>query len=640
MSDKLISLLLTFIIFFTPLAFGTVHLWAKTVLGISILVVFYIHLLGSIRKGAIEYSKNRLNIFFTLFIFYTLLQLTLKTTLSPYNTYTALITLILYFILFLVITSYAGDRRDIDGMILKIMLAGFFAATLGILQFMTGTTQIYWVKEFKNRIFFSSFLYDNHFACYISMVSLLTLGKFSAILFEERPIKQGAPLKQIFLNALDNALNKKILFVLFLLVIMVTALFLSGSRAGILFFLTSAIIFIIFTLSIKPAKKIVWIVIYCLIVTCLLLSWIGTGTLMYELNSIFCYEKYSGRLDKYIDALKILKDHPLTGIGLDAFPNIFPMYREGPAPTFYKYLHNDILQSLIELGLLGFFLLVIPLLSFLMKLITEVRRTRDTYKCCIGLGMLAIFLYLALHISIDFGLHAGAISVLLIILLAISSSLMNLGIRTTRVLFKIKRKEVKLFAYIFSTIGFICLSFILAKPLIADIIIEKKPSLSSFSLATKLDPGNDNIYFRKYQFLVAQIKKGSNADEDIALETAKIAIDKALELNPHKTIYIIAKGELSLWNKNYSVASSLFKEAAMSEPYNPLIQMVYSYSLLWQGIYERDTNKKEALLKKGLIYYSIATNLDAGFTLRSTMEDEASYILLKGLLRKEGIDIQ
>jgi len=472
------------------------------------------------------------------------------------------------------------------------------------------------------------------------MVSLITLGKFSEILFEERPTRQGMPLKQIFFNMLDNMLNKKTLFILFSLIIMVTALFLSGSRAGILFFLTSLIFFTVSTISIKPTKKIIWAVVYGIIITCLLLSWIGTGTLWSELGSIFSYEKYSGRLDEYIDALKILKDHPLTGIGLDAFSNIFPMYREGPAPTFYKYLHNDILQSLVELGLLGFLLLFIPVSFFLMKLITETKDTPDIYKRCIGLGALAVFLYLALHTSIDFGLHANAISMLLVILLAISSSVMSLNIKTTKILFRIEGKELKLFAYIFSTIGFMWLSFILVKPLVADIVITKDPSLPSFTIATKLDPKNDDLYFKKYQFMMNQSKKGSDTEEGIALATAKIAIDRALELNPHKTIYIIAKGELSLWNKDYNTASSLFKEAAMIEPYNGLIQMAYSYALLWQGVYERDAKNKEALLRKGLIYYSIATGLDAGVTLRSIIEDEDSYMLLKEILRKEGVDIK
>lgn len=616
------------------------HLWSRTVLNISILAVLYIYLLGSIKKGAAEYRKNILNIFFILFIFYVFLQLSLKITLYPYNTHDALITLMLYFILFLIVVSRFRTKRDIDNIVFKVILTGLFAAALGIFQFITGTTRVYWVSEFPNRIFFGSFLYDNHFACYISMVSLLTLGKFSAILFEERPIRQGIPLKLVFFNVLDNALNKRTLFILFSLVIMVTALFLSGSRAGILFFLTSLAFFIVSTLSIKSTKKVVRAVVCCLIAICLLLSWIGTGTLWYELSSIFSYEKYSGRLDQYIDALKILKDHPLTGIGLDAFSNIFPMYREGPAPTFYKYLHSDILQSLIELGLLGFFLLLIPSSFFLMKLIREIGHTPDIYKRCTGLGILAVFLYLALHTSIDFGLHAGAISVLLVILLAVSSSVMSLNVKTMGLLLRIEGKGLKLVSYIFSTVGFMWLSFILVKPLVADIIIERNPSLFGFAVATKLDPKNDDLYFRKYQFMVNQSKEESDADGGMALETAKIAIDRAMELNPHKTTYMIAKGELNLWNKNYDTASSLFKEAARLEPYNGLTQMAYSYALLWQGVYERDAKKKEALLRKGLIYYSIAAGLDAGVTLRSIIEDEDSYMLLKGILLKEGVEIK
>ncbi len=646
MLNSLISFILTFIIFFAPFAFGTVHLWSETVLEASILLLLFLYILKSVKEGVLGYRKNVLNIFFFFLTASILIQLSFKITKYHYDTYLALRLAVAYFALSFVIVNILQNKRDIDNIVFKIALAGFFMSILGILQCVTGTNKIYWIKEFYGSTFFGAFINSNYFACYISVISLLTLGNLLANISETKRITRDLSPKQLFLTLLDIALMKKVLFTIFLVTVMITALFLSRSRGGILAF-SAAFIFLTTSAFLKKyPRKIAWVLVLGLSITYLLLNWLGLDKVMNELNTIFAYDSY-GRIDIYQDSLKIFKDYPLMGIGLGAFSNVFPVYRSGPVLNFYRYLHSDILQFLIETGIIGFSILFVLFSIFILRLIAETKATSSSYKYYAGLGLISAFFYLALHTSIDFGLHSGAISSLFIISMAIALAVVHLspaegGMKIkmeSRRLLTINSRRLKALFYFVSLIIFVFLSFVLLKPLLAYIIAEKATGLSAFDAAIRLDPENDDIWFKYYKFIVGQYEKGK-ITAGAAYAKARLAIEKAAELNPYKTNYIIAKGKLELFHKDYEKACLLFKKASLMEPYNPIVLMTYAYALLRESIYEEDPSRKAALLKKGLVYYSMATYLGRGtVTLWTIMQDESSYNIFKEALRKEGIDV-
>lgn len=55
--------------------------------------------------------------------------------------------------------------------------------------------------------------------------------------------------------------------------------------------------------------------------------------------------------------LRIIRDHPWTGIGMGAMARIYPRYREPDSPVNPKrrigHLHNNVIQMAAERGLLG-----------------------------------------------------------------------------------------------------------------------------------------------------------------------------------------------------------------------------------------------------------------------------------------------
>lgn len=52
---------------------------------------------------------------------------------------------------------------------------------------------------------------------------------------------------------------------------------------------------------------------------------------------------------------QMVRDHPLTGVGLDMVPKAYPLYRRDDAPRFrVPHLHNNLLQIAAERGLVAF----------------------------------------------------------------------------------------------------------------------------------------------------------------------------------------------------------------------------------------------------------------------------------------------
>jgi len=63
------------------------------------------------------------------------------------------------------------------------------------------------------------------------------------------------------------------------------------------------------------------------------------------------------RFSMWSSGIRIIRDHPWTGIGLGAMARIYPHYKEPDSPVDPKrrigHLHNNIIQVAAERGLLG-----------------------------------------------------------------------------------------------------------------------------------------------------------------------------------------------------------------------------------------------------------------------------------------------
>lgn len=110
------------------------------------------------------------------------------------------------------------------------------------------------------------------------------------------------------------------------------------------------------------------------------------------------------RLSLWPVALRLLRDHPLLGIGRGAFATAFAAYKVEADPYTYTHAESELLQLPIDLGLpLG--VLVLALLAWAL-----VRALRRTDLSRAEVGALAGVLAVALQNAVDFSLELPGVS--------------------------------------------------------------------------------------------------------------------------------------------------------------------------------------------------------------------------------------
>jgi len=119
----------------------------------------------------------------------------------------------------------------------------------------------------------------------------------------------------------------------------------------------------------------------------------------------------------------IFQDHPIFGSGTASYPLLFERYRAPEAQIAPLYAHNDYLNTLSDLGILGFLLFYVPTFRILwkgwsewrqkpFKAVTNTgrgkRRMMPFSKVMLG-GLLIAFIGFGLHLFVDFHLEIPAL---------------------------------------------------------------------------------------------------------------------------------------------------------------------------------------------------------------------------------------
>lgn len=196
--------------------------------------------------------------------------------------------------------------------------------------------------------------------------------------------------------------EKPRVYYLFLGAILLFGIFQSGSRTVFGLLLLSTIIIVIFGTN-KCVRKITLIVIPVSIAAAVLIT-LATGnfqTVGRFLTSSLSQSSFLGRLLYYQDALPIIVKNPF-GLGYDGY-----FYTQGSFQTgiyTVKYIHNDFLQLLLDIGWVPFLLLSAAIVkAFFKKGATLQKRT--------------LLIAICGHCMLDFSLQYISIFFILLLLL-------------------------------------------------------------------------------------------------------------------------------------------------------------------------------------------------------------------------------
>jgi len=187
------------------------------------------------------------------------------------------------------------------------------------------------------------------------------------------------------------------------------------SRAGNITFSISIISFLI--LEIIKEKKLTF---FSFILISILVIEIITITMFFDFSQIFkrfIFTTLDGeepRISVFIFAITQIKNFIFFGYGLGSFESIFRLEYTNYI-KFYNHVHNDFLEFIGEMGLIGFTLFVI-MLFFAFKSILQNQKIYEIKLLCILLTISMVT-----HGIFDFSLHNPSIIFLLTFLISLGS---------------------------------------------------------------------------------------------------------------------------------------------------------------------------------------------------------------------------
>ena len=494
--DTIIEYGLIFLIIFTPLAFGSVHIWAYTIVEVVVLLLLltclFQHFTPHTSRLTLYTSRFTphaslpLLLFLGLILFqmvplpatvikhlspntYDLYQQTLGnplnvksktlnvtphvsrfttpgTRFTPYAsrltlhaprpltiysqaTKTEFLKFFVYVSVFFLIITTMTTTRQIRRLVLTIIFTGTGVAFLALCQMLSKSDKIYgfWQSQYKAGGYGGPFINANHLAGYLEMVIPLALG---FLLSREKPgIVRAAKNWKQRLSLLESWLAKNVLLI-FIIVLMSSALFISVSRGGILSFVFSLGLFslLLGVQKSQQGKRKIILLISGLIFIFLL--WMGVGPVVTKLATLANPRTASvERLQVWKDSLAIARDFPLVGVGLGNFQTIYPKYNTFISPNFWDHAHNDYVEMLADTGWVGLLLFFGGIWFLLFTTIKKWKQRRDPFLAGITLGCFIGAISLLCHCLVEFNLHIPSNAFLLFVILGLMMVAVNLKVR-------------------------------------------------------------------------------------------------------------------------------------------------------------------------------------------------------------------
>ncbi len=244
------------------------------------------------------------------------------------------------------------------GLMLRILAIAAVAYAFYGLIAQLGMPTILWYKKWAYVDFVtSSFVNKNSYATYAGMGLLCCLGLFWRQLKKKPKIDLA---KQSPLEAWLEKIFRHDIFYLLMTLLVLVALLMTGSRAGMAAGLTGGIA-LVTGLAVNRgwnARKALIIVIPALVIIIAFMVF-GSDNLNNRLAASTIQNDTSIRVSGYTIGWRAFVERPMTGYGLGSFEGVFRMFRDSSVRDWIDHAHNDYLELAIELGAPAALLLLI-----------------------------------------------------------------------------------------------------------------------------------------------------------------------------------------------------------------------------------------------------------------------------------------
>ena len=305
--------------------------------------------------------------------------------------------LALYLAVFFMAAFGTRDEEGSYRIIKALVIFGFILGVFGIIQYATWNGKIYWFKAplSPHALSFGPFVNRNHFAGFIGMIIPLSLG----------------------LTLMSRRVEKKVMYA-FLGIAMAIALFFTLSRGGIISFFAGLFVFSAFIFTRDMSRMKLLPIFLFVFVLAVYLLFFGISPIIEKF--IHSETSTQSRFIAWQGTLSAFRDYPVFGTGFGTFQHIFKAYQPESLRLYWTHAHNDYLELLLELGIVG---MVIVGLFFIVIFRTIMKiqwRGREVY---LGAALFASMTTIAIHSLVDFNLHIPSNAMLFSLILGLTVSL-------------------------------------------------------------------------------------------------------------------------------------------------------------------------------------------------------------------------
>ncbi|MBI5181964.1 MAG: O-antigen ligase family protein [Nitrospirae bacterium] len=417
----MIEISLFVIVMLSAILFGAVESWSIAISGVLTAGIFIFFIMK--QKSLTAFSDNK-GLYPLLLIFlYPIFQLlplplamigiphpeikdlvTLSPDIStsfhsisiyPFATEREMSRLTIYLMIFLTAAFGLNSREQAYKIIKALAIFGFILSIFAIIQYAAWNGRIYWFRELTHGgAPFGPFVNKNHFAGFIGMIIPLPLG----------------------IALMSGNMEKKIRYG-FLSVVMAIALFFSLSRGGIISFFAGILVFaLVIFLKALTKKRLVPILMFVLTLI-LYLLYLGMTPIIDRFAQTDVTNEQ--RFIVWLGTLSAIKDYLVFGSGLGTYQHIFKLYKPEGVLAYYDHAHNDYLELLLEVGIVGAIITAIFLFFALRPIIKAELQGREIY---LKAGFLSSLSTIAVHSITDFNLHIPSNAMLFFLILGIAAS--------------------------------------------------------------------------------------------------------------------------------------------------------------------------------------------------------------------------
>ena len=321
--------------------------------------------------------------------------------------------LITYAAVFWLALTFGQDRHRARQLFLAIAVSGTVYAVYGLIIHFGGFEHVLWVEHAgTKRDLTATFINRNSYATLAGLGLLCAVGLYQTSL--QRGLESRRTGRDRVAYLLQHAFTKGAAWLTIILVLL-TALFLTRSRAGV----TAGLVAVLCLLSLSRVTRSQkgWMssaLRLCLpvgLIAVYLLS--GEG---WQHRLLGTDLEKDGRLVMYQQVWQVVQSAPWGGFGAGSFAQVFPLFAD-EVTSHWEKAHNDWLETLFDLGWPAALLWFAVLFWLCCRCLAGAfRRRRDRIYPMVG-GCACVLV--GLHALADFSLQIPAVAITFAVLLGV-----------------------------------------------------------------------------------------------------------------------------------------------------------------------------------------------------------------------------